>query len=291
MEQHRPIPSFCGLSSTSLESAKVIIVPLPVENTTTYRKGTKEGPQAILFSSYNLELYDEELEDIPADVGIYTHPDLGLPIGDIYKTISKIEEFTYKTLNLKKFPIFLGGEHTVTKGIVRGYIDYFGQNFSILHLDAHSDLKKEYEGTEYSHACALREAAERLNLVQVGIRSLSYEEREFIDLNSINVFWDIQINGDKSLWINKVLESLKDKVYITLDFDVFNPSEMPAVGTPEPGGLLWYDIITLLKEVFKEKQILGIDLVELSPIPGFIPPDYLAAKLVYKVIGYCKKYQ
>jgi agmatinase len=292
MDQYRPLPAFGGLSSISIEDSKVVIVPFPLEITTTYKKGTREGPLSILLASYNLELYDEEIDDIPAEIGIYTFPDFFLPLGDLRKSLLNIEMIVKNILEKNKFPIFLGGEHTITKGILRAYLS-MGYNFSVLHFDAHSDLREEYEGTEDSHACALREASEKLNIVQVGIRSLSKEEREYIKGKAnIKVFWDFDIHTkDFDNVIRDILTSVKEEnVYITFDFDVFNPSEMPATGTPEPGGLSWYEVLSILREVFKNKKIIGMDFVEFSPIPGLVYPDYLAARLIYKIIGYHKKH-
>lgn len=290
MEQVKSTPSFAGLPSIPFEKAQVVIIPISYEVTTSYRKGTKEGPLAILNSSYNLELYDEELDTVPAEVGIYTYPEPSLPIGDLKLPLEYIKEITLKIIESKKFPIFLGGEHTITIGILSAFIERF-PTLSVLHLDAHSDLREEYEGTQYHHACALRMVREKVPLIQIGIRSLSKEEREFIkERENIKVFWSWKIKEDRD-WIEEVVSSLKEEVYITLDLDVFDPSIMPSVGTPEPGGLDWWDVLKLLKEVFKRKKILGIDIVELSPIPGFIAPDYLVSRLVYKMVGYYKEYQ
>ncbi|MGB9856919.1 MAG: agmatinase [Dictyoglomaceae bacterium] len=290
MDQVKTTPSFAGLPNIPFEKAQVVIVPISYEVTTSYRKGTKEGPLAILNSSYNLELYDEELDTIPADIGIYTYPEPSLPIGDLKLPLDYIKEITLKIIESKKFPIFLGGEHTITIGILSAYMEKF-PDISVLHLDAHSDLREEYEGTQYHHACALRKVGEKIPLIQVGVRSLSKGEKEFIDKrDNIKVFWDFLIKKEKD-WIEKVISYLNEKVYITLDLDVFDPAIMPSVGTPEPGGLSWWDILSLLKKVFKEKRVLGMDIVELSPIPGFIAPDYLVSRLVYKIIGYYKEYQ
>lgn len=292
MEQYRPLPSFGGLPPVPLSDAKIIIVSYPLEITTTYKKGTREAPQAILSASYNIELYDEELDDVPADIGIYTYPDLLLPLGNLDKSLQEIEKVTLDILKYNKLPIFLGGEHTITKAILRAYSKVY-EDFSILHLDAHADLRLEYEGTSNNHACALREASEKFGLVQVGIRSLSQEERDYIkEKSNVKVFWDHVFSQNCcDITLKEIIDNLKGKVYITLDFDVFNPAEMPAVGTPEPGGLSWYQILSVIREVFKYKEVIGIDLVEFSPIPGLIYPDYLAARLLYKIIGYYKKYQ
>lgn len=292
MEQYRPLPSFGGLSPVSFQESKIVIISYPLEITTTYKKGTREGPQSILSASYNLELYDEELDDIPAKVGVYTFPDLLLPLGNLEKSLEEIERFTLNILKEKKAPIFLGGEHTITKAILRAYLKIYN-DFSVLHLDAHSDLRLEYEGTENNHACALREISEKFEIVQVGIRSISQEEIEFVrSKKNVKIFWDYMLQQNfNPLIIEEIINTLKDKVYITLDFDVFNPAEMPAVGTPEPGGLSWYQVLAIIKEVFKNKKIIGIDLVEFSPIPGLVYPDYMAARLLYKIIGYYKKYQ
>lgn len=289
MEQVKLNPSFAGVSNVTFDKAQVVVVPLSYEVTTSYRKGTKEGPSAILSASYNLELYDEELDTIPAEIGIYTYPEPLLPISDLVLPLKYIKDLTIDLINKRKFPIFLGGEHTITIGILSAYKEKFG-SFSVLHLDAHADLREEYEGTSYHHACALRKAGESLPLVQVGIRSLSKEERDFINRKeNIKVFWAYEIREDKN-WLSKVIDSLDDNVYITLDLDVFDPSLIPSVGTPEPYGLNWFEVTSLLKEVFKNKRVLGMDVVEFSPIPGFIAPDYIVARLIYKIIGYYKEF-
>lgn len=292
MEQVKSTPSFAGLPNISFEEAQVVIIPISYEVTTSYKKGTKDGPMAILNSSYNLELYDEELDTIPGDIGIYTYPEPLLPIGDLKLPLDYIKEITNKIIESKKFPIFLGGEHTITIGILSAYMEkFYDHNISVLHLDAHCDLRKEYEGTSYHHACALRIVGEKIPLIQVGIRSLSKEEREFInEKENIKIFWNWRIKKDNN-WIEEVISFLREEVYITLDLDVFDPSIMPSVGTPEPGGLDWWDILGLLKRVFEKRKVLGIDIVELSPIPGLIFPDYLVSRLVYKIIGYYKFFQ
>ncbi|MGB9767336.1 MULTISPECIES: agmatinase [Dictyoglomus] len=291
MQQYRYTPSFGGLPSINPEDSKVLIISCPLETTTTYKKGTREGPQAILLASYNLELYDEELDDIPAEVGIYTHPDLSLSLGNLKKALEEIENFTFNIIDYKHFPVFLGGEHTITKAILRAYTKKY-DSFSILHLDAHSDLRGEYEGTENSHACALREASEKIKIVQVGIRSMSEEEKDYVkERENIKIYFDYKLQEKFDAFVvEDILKNLEEEVYITLDFDVFNPSEMPAVGTPEPGGLSWYQVLYLLREVFKNKKVIGADFVEFSPIPGLVYPDYMAARLIYKTIGYYKKY-
>ncbi|MCS7202503.1 MAG: agmatinase [Dictyoglomus sp.] len=292
MEQVKSTPSFAGLPNISFEEAQVIIIPISYEVTTSYKKGTRDGPIAILNSSYNIELYDEELDTIPAEIGIYTYPEPLLPIGDLKLPLECIKEIASKIIDSKKFPIFLGGEHTITRGILSAYIEkFFTDDLSVLHLDAHCDLREEYEGTSYHHACALRMVAEKLPLIQVGIRSLSKEEKEFINgKDNIKIFWNWEIKKNNN-WIEEVITSLKDKVYITLDLDVFDPSIMPSVGTPEPGGLDWWDVLELLRKVFEKKKVLGVDIVELSPIPGLVYPDYLVSRLIYKIVGYYRVFQ
>jgi len=290
MEQVKSNPFFAGIPNSSFEKAQVVIVPLSYEVTTSYKKGTREGPNSILNASYNLELFDEELYSIPAEIGIYTYPEPSLPIGDLKLPLEIIKKITLDLIKAKKFPIFIGGEHTITIGILSAYKEIFS-DFSILHLDAHCDLRKEYEGTSYHHACALRGFGENESLVQVGIRSISQEEWIFLkEKDNIKVFFSWNIKEDKN-WINKVLYSLKSTVYITFDVDVFDPSIMPSVGTPEPGGLDWWEVLKLIKNVFKEKKVLGIDIVEFSPIPGIIFPEYLVSRLIYKIIGYYKFFQ
>ncbi len=253
---------------TDLEKSKVVILPLPHEETTSYGKGTKEGPKAILEASRELENYDLETDSEPYLNGIYT---------ENYTKLSEIEQY------LDKFVIALGGEHSITPPLLKKLNQ---DNLSILQIDAHADLKNEFEGRRDSHACAARRIYEiNPNIVQVGVRCLDKEEKDFIEKNKIETFFmkDIINNPD---WIKKLISELKEDVYITIDLDGFDPSLIPAVGTPEPGGLNWHQGLNLLKEVFKKRNVIGMDINELSPKKEDLRSPYAVAKLMYHCIGY-----
>ena len=279
--------------------ADVVIVPFGLEKTVCFGKGTAKGPQRIIEVSPQLEAFDEELEkDIYKEVKIST---LEEPkIKENHKeAIAQLEEIIDEIYKSDKFPLTLGGEHSLTLGAVRAALKKFGQ-ITILQFDAHADLREEYEGTIYNHACVMRQClkATGVNLVQVGIRNISTDTNEFgfwkknqkhpvkgaaSNGASIKTFWA----KDMAQWkIKDIVDSLGKNVYLTFDVDAFDSGIMPSCSTPEPGGLEWYQTMEILKAVVSKKNIIGADVVELAPIEGFHAPDFLAAKLVYKIIGY-----
>ena len=259
-----------------------MIVPFGFEATTTYGGGTDKGPRAIITASGQVELFDEELwQETYKKVNIATiqEPD----------NLKKLEAVVGKFAKEKKFPIVLGGEHGVTPFIVGAYKNAGLEDFSILQFDAHADLRDGYLGKKYSHAAAMRRCLDfdGLNLVQVGVRNISNENDELIfwekNQDHIKTFWA----KDKAEWkLNEIAGALKENVYITFDVDAFDPSFMPSTGTPEPGGLDWYEVLNILRAVCAKKNIIGADFVELAPIKNFHAPDFLVAKLIYKTIGY-----
>jgi len=274
------------LSYVDFDKARVVIIPAPYEGTVTYRKGTKNGPSAILEASKYMELYDEEINAETFKVGIHTMPTLAIEdlspeamIKTVYKTVKDV-------ITAGKFPVLIGGEHSVSIGAARAAKEAIG-DISILHFDAHHDLRDEYEGIKNSHACAGRRMQEIASLVQLGIRSASKEDKDFLSSqnNISRVVSAYDILND-NLWDKKTLESLKEKVYISIDLDVLDTSIMPAVGTPEPGGLGWYLMLDILKLVTQNREIIGFDVVELSPLTGNIAPDFLVSKLIYRLMGY-----
>ncbi|MBD3181687.1 agmatinase [Candidatus Poribacteria bacterium] len=272
-----------GIRNTRLSHANVIIIPVPYEATVTYGRGTAKGPKAIIEASKHVEFYSEELDCEPHVWGFITLPELrSTQIDDIFQHVYKA---TKKLLNSKKLIIILGGEHSVTPGAVAAFADKYS-SLSVLQLDAHADLRDQYMGSKYNHACSIRRILEHCPAVQVGIRSLSYPEKIFIQKEKLPVFFMQDI---KDNWIDKVIEKLTENVYITLDVDAFDPSIMPSTGTPEPGGLMWDNTLDLLKQVAAKKNIVGFDVVELSPQQGNPAPDFLTAKLIYKLIGYIYK--
>jgi len=273
--------NFLGLEKQDPKKSKVWILPIPFEATVFNLGGTKEGPKAIVEASRNVELFDEDLKKDISKIGIFTLPFLSLTKNSPKEAILQIQKALEKILENKKFPVILGGEHTITLGVVLVFKKFF-KELSILQFDAHSDLRDEFEGTKFHHATFARRIVDdlKIKVCQVGIRAISKEEFEFIKKSKkVKVFY--KRNYDKK----EILDFLTKKVYITIDLDVLDPSIMPAVGTPEPEGLFFGDILEIVKEIKKEKEILGLDVVELSPIPGFFAPNYLASKLISKILG------
>jgi agmatinase len=288
------IDNFCGipdeglpeegiLKKSNYEDSKVVIIPVPYEKTTTYIKGTSKGPEAIIDASKNMELYDEEIDYVTAKIGIFTlNPiETEYPPEEMFK---RIKEKCSEVLKDNKFPVVIGGEHSISFGFFLALKEKY-HDISVLQLDAHADLRDVYNNSKYNHACVMRRIREFCDkTVQVGIRSLSFEESKFIKKNKCKIFWAKDIY--KKINYEEILNALGENVFITIDVDVFDPSLIPSTGTPEPGGLGWYEVLGLLKEVAKNKNIVGFDVVELCPNPENKSPDFLVAKLIYKLIGY-----
>jgi agmatinase len=268
-------------SCNASENARVVIIPFKVEFSTSYGKGTKNGPEAILKASPYLEFYDEELSLESWKIGVYTapvfSPDNSLDIMNL------ITDNVSKYLKKDTFIIGLGGEHTITYGIYRAFHQVY-DNLSILQLDAHSDLRDEYEGLKISHACVMRRIWELgTKIIQVGIRSQSHEEKLFAVKNDIKIYYAYDIY--KKGFQQSIINNLTDNVFITIDVDFFDPSIMPSTGTPEPGGFLWNETIEFLAKVFEKRNVIGFDVAELSPIKGIHHPEFFIAKFIYKLIG------
>ncbi len=261
-------------------NSKICLLTVPYDKTTSWLSGTYKGPSAFLEASANMELFDIETSSEIYKKGVYVE-NLDVeklsPSAMTDAVYSKVNDF----LKMDKFLTLFGGEHSISIGSIRAFSEKY-KNLSVLQLDAHSDLRKEYGGTKYSHACAMYEASMTTNLVQVGIRSMDISER---GINDENIFFAEDMNKD-NLWVNKSLDKLTDDVYISLDVDVLDPSIMPSTGTPEPGGMLWYEIINYLRLVFERKNVVGFDIVELSPNSTNKSPDFLCSKLYYKMITY-----
>lgn len=274
--------NFGGIEN-NFEKAGVVFLPVPYEETTCYGKGTKKGPEAIINASIIATEFDIELQKNLDEIGFFTSEELNLEKISPKEAIVQIEERVSEIINeaKDKFFLMLGGEHSITLGAVKAFLKKYS-NLSVLQLDAHADLEDEFDGTAFSHACVIKRIRElNLPVVQVGVRGLGNFEGKFIKKEKIeSIFYAPEIP------IKEILDLLTDDVYLTVDMDVFDPSIMPSVGTPEPGGLGWYEVLNLIRELAKNKNIVGADVVELSPIPGLAAPDYLAAKLVYKIIGY-----
>jgi agmatinase len=284
-----PPENFGGLPDehSQYATSRAVIFPVPLERTTSYEHGTRNGPAAILAASRNMELYDEELELEPyKEIGIHTLPAIDTADGTLDEVISEIFTAQLGLLEDEKFTVALGGEHSLTPPLVSATAKKY-KNLSVLQIDAHADLRDEYQGNPASHACAMRRVVEICPAVQVGIRSLSVEEAQAIHRLRTSVYWakDIARVPLKS-WIAKVLADLSPNVYLTIDLDGFDPAFVPATGTPEPGGLDWMQVTSLVRAVADHKKIVGMDVVELLPQPGDHASDFLAAKLVYKCLGY-----
>lgn len=268
----------------SFASAKAVVLPVPFERTTSYVPGTKNGPKEILAASSQVELYDEELGREVCDIGIYTLPGMESPFADTEQALAEMRRTASWLAGHGKFVVALGGEHALTAPLVAGVAEHH-PGVSVLQIDAHADLRESYMGDPYSHASAMRRTLDYAPCVQVGIRNLSAPEARAVPSLRTQVFYDWNMRQDPE-WMSRVVDALGDTVYITIDLDGLDPAIMPAVGTPEPGGLSWRELIGLVKLVMKARNVVAADIVELCPIPGFVAPNFLAARLVYKLIGY-----
>jgi len=280
--------NFLGLSDdeSRYEDARGVVVPVPWEATVSYGEGTGRGPAAILEASRYVELYDEVLREEPyRKGGIHTAPAVDVTQGDPAAFLDELEGVAARLFADGKFPVFLGGEHSLTTAPVRAAKAAFHE-LSVLQLDAHGDLRESYEGTPWSHACVMRRVHELgVPAVPVGIRAVSVEEAEFVNDEDLPVFWSHRIaHGEE--WMDTVLNTLTDTVYVTFDVDFLDPSLIPATGTPEPGGSFWHETMRFLGYVFQEKNVVGMDVVELAPIEGLHAPDFVIARLVHRCLGY-----
>jgi agmatinase len=268
----------------TFESASVVILPCPVDRTTSYVSGTRNGPHEILQASSHMELWDEEMRADVHGVGIFTLPEMELPFGEMAALVEEIERVAYEVIARDKFLVTLGGEHSITPPLVSAASRKYPK-LSVLQIDAHADMRDAYMGTPHNHACAMRRSLQHATITQVGIRSLSTEEAEVLPRLKSRVFFDATMREDPN-WMEAVVESLGDHVYVTIDVDGMDPAIMPATGTPEPGGLSWPEITRLLRKTAERRQIVSADIVELSPIPGMVAPNFLCAKLLYKLLTY-----
>jgi len=278
--------SFLGLPPpySDFKKSKFVILPVPYEQTTTFKTGTKNGPQAIISASREVELFDEELKFEPHTSGIATLQELEVTALGPQKMNQKIYQTAQKLVSQNKFVIMLGGEHSITYGLVKAYQEKY-KNLTVLQLDAHADLRESYQENKFSHACAMKRVWEICPVVGVGIRNLSEGEFRFVKQKKIRLFYAKYLQNYKTYY-DEIVSSLSKNVFLTFDLDYFDPSIMPAVGTPEPGGLFWYETLQLLRKVIQKKNLVGFDVVELSPLAGNVAPDFLAARLIYKLISY-----
>jgi agmatinase len=269
------------LKNAVLETSKIVLITVPYDGTSTWQKGADKGPEAFLQASENMELYDIETDSEVYKQGIH----LTDPITENSspeKMVDAVHRTTKEYIIKNKFVTIFGGEHSISIGTIRAFNECF-DNLSVLHIDAHADLRKEYEGSSCNHACAVYEASQTTNLVQVGIRSMDIAETRVMD--DEKTFFAHDMAKDE-YWIDNVIEALGDNVFITFDLDALDPSIMPSTGTPEPGGLFWYETLDFLKQVFAEKNVVGFDIVELCPNEVNKTSDFLAAKLYYKMLSY-----
>jgi agmatinase len=276
----------------SYATAKAVILPIPYEATTTYRKGCETGPAAVITASQQLEAYDEELQrETCLEVGIYTHEAIADTRQQPQLSAEEMLAITTATVSRliadHKFVVAVGGEHAITTGVVRAYQQAFSEPFTVVQIDAHGDMRFEYEGSQHNHACVMRRVLEMgLPTLPVAIRAICREEAELIAQKQIPVLWDRDIASDPD-WIEKAIaEITTEKVFLTIDVDGIDPALIPGVGTPEPGGLSWHQTLRFLRRLFQTHQVIGCDVMELAPITDSVVSEFTTAKLIYKLIGY-----
>ena len=277
--------NFAGLFPPygDFQTAAVAILPVPYDSTTEWHSGTRNGPKAIIEASYYLEWFDLELGREIHTCGIHTLTDLEPAFASPEAMNNRVYQATRELLDKSKFVVMLGGEHSISSAAVHAHRDMY-PDLSVLQLDAHSDLRDQYLGTKFSHACAMRRVIELCPVTQAGIRAVSLEETEYIKSHNLRPFY--LENNSRELPVTEITDQLSENVYITIDLDVFDPSIMSAVGTPEPGGMLWQPVMDLLRHISTRKKIVGFDVVELCPDQGPASCAFTAAKLIYKLIGY-----
>jgi len=278
---------FFGLSpeESRYEDSAIVVLPVPFGGTVTYGRGTENGPEAMRVASCQVELFDEETRREPFRAGIHTAPPVDCAGVDPGTMVARVAERVERYLGDGKLVVTLGGEHSISPGATGPYSRRH-PGLTIVHFDAHSDLRDSYLGSRHNHACAGARMREHARLVQIGIRSQSPEEREIIDRGEVETIFAHQMQeGD---WARDALSRIDagSPVYVTVDLDYFDPSIMPATGTPEPGGGQWYPTLRFLRELSEKASIVGFDLMELAPIPGLHAPDFLAARLIYKLLAY-----
>ncbi len=265
----------------TIEHANVVLIPVPYDGTSTWQKGADKGPEAFLEASESLEYYDIETDSEVYKQGVF----IAEPVSEMdtpEQMVKSVHKVTKSYITSNKFVTLVGGEHSISIGSIRAFNECF-DNLSVLHIDAHADLRPEYLGTPYNHACAMYEASQETNLIQVGIRSMDKMELNIMDRDK--VYFAHEMATDE-YWMDNVVDQLSDNVYISFDLDAFDPSILPSTGTPEPGGMLWYETLSLLKRVFESKNVVGFDIVELCPNPTEKSSDFTAAKLYYKMLSY-----
>jgi len=279
-------PGFGALdpAQADLKNARIVMVPVPYDRTCSYQHGTADGPAAIIEASRHMELWDDELGLDASGIGIHTAAPVSGNDDPPEVMAGKVEEVVGRYLAMGKMPVVLGGEHSVSIGAIKAYEKRFPR-MSVVQLDAHGDLRKSFEGSEYNHACIMRHFAGRIPTLQVGIRSYCQEEAEFIAAKRLRIVSGKEFlrNPEAAL---KQVDHLTDEIYLTIDVDYFDPSILPATGTPEPGGPGWYETLEFIRALCRKKTLVGFDVNELRPLQHDASSDFLVAKLVYKVIAY-----
>ncbi len=268
-----------------LEDAKVVLIPVPYDGTSTWQKGADKGPKAFLEASENMELFDIETRSEPYKKGIYLAPAV-LENSSPEKMVETVYKTTKNYIKQQKFVTLFGGEHSISIGSIKAFVDNF-EDLTVLQLDAHADLREEYDGSKCNHACAVYQASQTTKLIQVGIRSM--DKSELNNMVEEQTYFAEQIIQDED-WMTDSIDQMTENVFITIDLDAFDPSIVPSTGTPEPGGLMWFETLEYLKMVFEKKNVVGFDIVELCPNPNEKSSDFLAAKLYYKMLAYKFKY-
>lgn len=275
--------TYAGISEqyAKIETSKIVLIPVPYDGTSTWQKGADKGPEAFLTASDNMELYDIETDSEVYKNGIYL-AEAVTENSSPEKMVDEVHAVTKTFIRKNKFVTIFGGEHSISIGTIRAFNECFN-DLTVVQIDAHADLRKEYDGSKCNHACAVYEASQNTNLVQVGIRSMDILEKSVMDPEKVFYAHEMAVDD---YWMENAIDLMGKNVFITFDLDALDPSIMPSTGTPEPGGLLWYETLDFLKKIFKQKNVVGFDIVELCPNEKDKSSDFLAAKLYYKMLSY-----
>jgi agmatinase len=281
--------NFLGIEPTFSDehTARVVILPVPYDGTEEWHAGSRFGPREIIDASEYLEYYDLELDREIYRCGIFTAPFVQPDIAGPEKTVARVLKSARYWVKQSRFVLCIGGEHTVSLGTVKAFKEKY-ENLSVIQMDAHADLRDYYNGTRFGQATVMRRISEIVPVYEIGVRSLSTEEKNFIDENKIPVLYNHDFQSNPAL-LDKMLKKIRGPVYLSIDMDVFDPSLVPAVGTPEPGGLSWQQVLDIARIIADRFDVVGADIMELCPAQGGSASAYTAAKLAYKIIGYCTK--